>query len=192
MQAGNQDNAGFITIARVLRSQGRRGEVAAALLTDFPERFAVRKRLFVVDPHGQRRRLELENHWFHKGHVVLKFAGVDSISAAELLAGSEVQVPREERAELQAGAVYISDLIGCSLYDRGREVGRIENVQFGAGEAPLLVVKGRKEFLVPWAEEYVERLDLHGRRMEMKLPPGLLDVDAPLTEDEKRMQQKKD
>lgn len=192
MQAGNQDNAGFITLARVLRPQGRRGEVAAALLTDFPERFAVRKRLFLLDPQGQRRKLELENHWFHKGQVVLKFAGVDTISAAELLAGCEVQVPLEERAELQAGAVYISDLIGCSVYDHGREVGRIENVQFGAGEAPLLVVRGRREFLVPWAEEYVERLDLHGRCMEMRLPPGLLDVDAPLTEVEKRAQQKKD
>ena len=78
----------FITIARVTKTQGRVGEVAAALLTDFPERFATRKRLFAMSEGNKpRRELQVENHWFHKGQVVLKFAGVDSISQAEELIG---------------------------------------------------------------------------------------------------------
>lgn len=183
----------FVTIARVNKTQGRIGEVAAALFTDFPERFATRKRLFALSGNGNtRRELQLENHWFHKGQVVLKFAGVDSISQAEELIGCEIQVPLSERAVLEADSIYLSDLKGCAVFDSGREIGRIEDVQFGSGEAPLLVVKGEKEFLVPFAAEFVEKLSLPEKRLEMKLPAGLLEVDAPLSREEKDEQRHKE
>lgn len=176
----------FITIARVKKTQGRVGEVAAALHTDFPERFATRTRLFAMSEGSkQRRELQVENHWFHKGQVVLKFAGVDSISRAEELIGCELQVPLSERAELEDDSVYLSDLKGCTVYDQGSAIGTIEDVQFGSGEAPLLVVKGQKEYLVPFAGEFIERIAIPEKRLEMKLPPGLLDVDAPLSREEK-------
>src|SRR3954463_14158897 len=141
--AGSQE---FITIARVVKTQGRHGEVAAELHTDFPEKFAERKKLFALDTDGKRRELHLDEHWAHKSYVVLKFDGVDSISDAEALVGSEIQVPQEQRAELESGAAYVSDLIGCAVFDRGRAIGNVKDVQFGAGEAPLLVVsEGSKE-----------------------------------------------
>lgn len=157
----------------------------AALFTDFPERFATRKRLFALDDRGIRREMELEEHWFHKGKVVLKFKGVDSISDAEKLVGHEIQVPLEERAVPEAGAVYVSDLIGCTVYDAGREVGTVEDVQFGAGEAPLLVIKGAKEYLLPFAAEYIEKTLPERKRIEMRLPAGMLDLDRPVKPEEK-------
>ena len=175
----------FVTIAKVRKPQGRKGEVAAVLFTDFPERFATRKRLFALDNHGERRRMELEEHWFHKGQVVLKFKGVDSISDAEKLAGWEIQVPLTERAVLEEGALYVSELMGCVVYDGGREVGTVKDVQFGAGEAPLLVVKGAKEFLVPLAAEYIKKILPEQKRIEMKLPAGMLELDAPVRAEEK-------
>jgi 16S rRNA processing protein RimM len=187
----------FITIARVAKTQGRKGEVAATLLTDFPERFAIRKRLFALcdlkteQGHAaERRELELEDHWFHKGMVVLKFAGVDSISDAEPLVGCEIQVPRKERADLAAEEFYVSDLAGCMITDSGREIGRIKDVQFGSGEAPLLVLDGEKELLVPFAAAYIEKVDLEHKLVSMKLPEGLLELDAPLGQEEKKRQQK--
>ena len=170
------------------RTQGRRGEVAAEIHTDFPERFGERKRLFALAADGSRQELELESSWEHKGGIVLKFRGVDSISDAEALIGCEVQIPREERAPLKPGAAYIADLVGCEVIADGRELGRIEEVQSGAGEAPLLVVKGEKEYLVPFAEEFVRSLDVERKRLDMALPEGLLELDAPLSEDEKRQQ----
>lgn len=178
----------------MVKTQGRRGEVAAELHTDFPERFPERKRLYALAPDGARRELRLEESWPHLRHYILKFSGVDSISEAEALVGCELQIPADERTQLEPGAVYVSDLAGCALWDMaagpgGTEVGVVTGVQFGAGEAPLLVVRsGNKEFLVPFAAEYLLRLDLPGRRVEMRLPEGLLEVDAPLTEEEKRQQ----
>jgi len=175
---GKADPGTFVTIAKVTKTQGRKGEVAALLLTDFPERFATRKRLFALDANDRRSELELEEHWFHKGGVVLKFIGIDSINQAETLVGCEIQIRREERAELAGDSIYVSDLVGCIVHDCGREIGRIENVQFGSGEAPLLVVKGAKEILVPFAAEYVESLDLKHKKLDMKLPAGLLDLEG--------------
>src|SRR5690349_23613351 len=72
--------AGFVTIAKVTKTQGRTGEVAAMLFTDFPERLATRRRLFALcDAGHERRELGLQQVWLHKGQAILKFAGVDSI-----------------------------------------------------------------------------------------------------------------
>lgn len=175
----------------MLKPQGRRGEVSAELHTDFPERLAERKRLWALTPQGERRELVLESCWPHKGRMVLKFRGVDSITAAEALAGCELQIPQQERQELAPGAVYVSDLVGCTVVEsaQGVEIGRIEEVQFGAGEAPLLVVRaGGKERLIPFAAEFVKGLDPQAKRVEMALPPGLLELDAPLTAEEKEEQ----
>jgi 16S rRNA processing protein RimM len=178
----------------VLGPQGRRGEVAADLHTSFPERFAERKEFSGLAVDGSRRALQLEEHWFHKGNVVLKFAGVESISDAERLTGMELQIPVEQRAELEAGESYVSDLVGCSLVIGGLVIGIVVDVQFGAGEAPLLLVRsdngerGKEEFLVPYAAEFLRKTDLPERQIEMELPEGLLELQAPLSEEEKRRQ----
>ena len=130
------------------------------------------------------REIELANHWLHKGGIVLHFAGVDSISAAEELKGLTVAVPQTERAPLAEDASYIGDLIGCVLVDvAGAEpttVGEIENVDRSGGAAPLLVVRGaRGEVLIPFAKSYLRRIDLEGKRVEMALPEGLVDLNAP-------------
>ncbi|HEY6273642.1 MAG TPA: ribosome maturation factor RimM [Terriglobales bacterium] len=180
----------FITIAKVTKAQGRKGEVAASLFTDFPERFAARKRLYALDGRGRRAAMELEDHWLHKGGVVLKFVGVDSISHAETLVGCEIQIPLAERAALDDGAIYLSDLVACVVSDGGREIGRIEDVTFGAGEAPLLVIRRSdgKQCLVPFATEYIVRLAPEEKRLEMKLPAGMLELDAPLSQEDKAQQ----
>src|SRR5207344_565163 len=185
------EEAEFVTIARVSKTQGRNGEVAATLLTDFPELFETRKKLFALGGGAAqgatlRRKLDLDEHWFHKGMVVLKFAGVDSISDAEMLVGCEIQVPRSERATLGSDEFYVSDLIGCTVTDSGREIGRVKDVQFGSGEAPLLVIEGEKEYLVPFAAAYIQKIALEQKRLEMKLPEGMLELDAPLSQEEKR------
>ena len=98
----------WVWLARIRRPQGRKGEVFAEILTDFPEKFAERRQVLAAarrdrvpgDRPPLRARVELANHWLHKGGIVLHFAGVDSISAAEELKGLIVAVPQAERAPL--------------------------------------------------------------------------------------------
>ena len=178
----------------MLGPQGRRGEVLAKLHTDFPERFEERRQLSGLAANGDRRELQVEEHWFHKGGVVLKFVGVETISDAEQLAGLELQVPLEQRAELEAGAAYVSDVVGCEVWIRNAQqlLGTVSEVQFGAGEAPLLVVRAKigaeQEILVPYAEEFLKSADFRQRRIEMELPEGLLALESPLSGEEKQRQ----
>jgi len=182
----------FITLAHVVKTQGRHGEVASEIYSDVPDRFTAGMKLLALprDPGASRRELEVENLWPHKGLLVLKFAGVDSISQAETLVGCELQLPRSQRSELRAGWNYVSDLVGCAVLERGREIGLIEDVQFGAGEAPLLMVRDAAAHLleIPFAEAYLDSVDVKGKQVRMKLPEGLLEVNAPLTAEEKREQ----
>ena len=94
---------------------------------------------------AQRREVTVEDLWPHKSFLVLKFQGIETISDAEPLVGAELQLPRSERAQLEPGWTYLSDLIGCTVFDGQREIGEIEDVQFGAGEAPLLVVRSKEQ-----------------------------------------------
>ena len=146
-------------------------------------------RLWGLALDGSRRELEVEEFWPHKCYLVLKFAGIDSISDAEGLIGRELQVPAAERAKLQPGWNYVSDLVGCTVFDGDSEIGQVHDIQFGAGEAPLLLVKaGAKEYEIPYAEAYLASADLEHKKICMKLPEGMLELNAPLTAQEKEQQ----
>jgi 16S rRNA processing protein RimM len=191
----------WVWLALVRRPQGRKGEVWAEVLTDFPNKFADRRRLWLLksDPGlkpensssasssagAVPREVELVSHWMHKGGVVLHFAGVDSISAAEALVGQAVAIPCAERASLGEDEVYISDLVGCQLIDVTPAsgpvpVGRIEDVDRSAGPVALLQVRGAAgEILIPFAKNYLHSIDLEAQRVEMALPEGLVDLNTP-------------
>lgn len=187
----------WILIAKIIRPHGRRGEVVADILTDFPQRFHERNRLFLIPPARvgtSAREVIVENFWFLRSRLVLKLQGVESINDAENLRGYDVAIPMEERAPLDEGSVYISDLLGCRVVDLGLavEVGEIVDVDRSSSNTDLLVVKipgargSQEEALIPFVHDYLVRIDLPNRLVEMRLPPGLLDINAPLTEEEKR------
>jgi 16S rRNA processing protein RimM len=194
----------WVLVARLIRPHGRRGELIAEILTDFPERFHERTRLFLIPPErvGSRpREVVVENFWFLRSRMVMKFRGVDSINEAEALRGFEVAIPAEERAPLGAGSVYVSDLIGCRVVDLNRdgaEVGEIVDVDRDSSSTELLVVRrsdrreGDEELLVPFVTEYLVRVDAANRQVEMRLPEGLLEINAPMTEEEKQQAAKRE
>ncbi len=145
--------------------------------------------LWALLKNGERREVKIEELWPHKSWLVLKFDGLDTMEDAEALKGAELQVPQSERAELEPGWAYLSDLIGCTVFDGEREIGKVVDVAFGAGEAPLLVVRGdsaaKLPYEIPFAEAYLEKVDIERKQVRMRLPEGLLDVNAPLAREEK-------
>jgi 16S rRNA processing protein RimM len=189
----------WVHLARLIRPQGRRGEVLAEILSDFPDRFAGMRNSFLWRGHHLAvTPILVEQSWLHKGKVVLKFAHVDSISAAEELRGADLVISAADRMPLQPDEVYISDLIGCEVVDVAAVaapsvfiIGTIRDVIQQEQTADLLVVAGTDgiEFEIPFAKAYIVKIDVAARRVEMSLPPGLLEVNAPLTEQERRARQ---
>jgi 16S rRNA processing protein RimM len=178
----------WVLLAHIVRPQGRRGEVLADLHTDFPERFADRKRVFLRRLDAVKE-MQLEAHWLHKGRVVLKFAQVDSITDAEQLRGWDVAIAREERVALEDDAVYVSDLVGCRVIDVNGggavDAGEITDVdREGAGAAMLvLLTSAGDEVLIPFARAYLKRIDVEQKRLEMDLPQGLLAAQLSAADD---------
>src|ERR1700754_3768888 len=133
----SDDLHSWIVLAHLVRPQGRRGELLAELLTDFPERFKEHPRVFLAEPNfngteTEARSVAIESSWLplgkNKGRIVLQFAGIETISAAEMIAGLDVLIPREERLPLEDESVYISELIGCTVYDGAKQVGVVDEV----------------------------------------------------------------
>jgi 16S rRNA processing protein RimM len=187
----------FVLLARLLRTQGRHGEILAEILTDFPERFSERTHVWLVPPatNTAPREADIERHWLHKSRIVLKFSGIDSMTDAEHYRGWNVAIPREARAPLTDNAVYIADLIGCHVIDEAAgavNLGPVLDVERGeGGAADLLVLKqDGEELLIPFAKEYLISIDLDTRMVRMRLPAGLTEINAPMTEEERAAQAK--
>lgn len=177
MQERGGDVDDLISIAVVARPHGVRGEVVADVLTDFPERFAEMETVKIVQRGALVGELELEDARFHKGRVVLKFAGYDTVERAEMLRDARLVISRDELIELPADTYYEFDLIGCEVETvDGQRVGRVAAVNnFGA--APLLAVEeGGRERLVPLTRDICVEVDVEARRIRIAPPEGLLEL----------------
>jgi 16S rRNA processing protein RimM len=191
----DSDTSSWIVLAHLVRPQGRKGELLAELLTDFPDRFVGREDLFLAKPGfegspAEARRVDVTSSWLpvgkNQGRVVLQFSGIETISDAETIAGLDLLVPRERRAQLDEESVYISDLVDCIVFDGETQVGTVIDVQFSsatdgsrlAEAAPLLVVQSDdgSEILVPFVKAFLKSLDVPAKSIVMNLPAGLADV----------------
>jgi 16S rRNA processing protein RimM len=168
----------LVAVARVAKPRGIRGEVAADILTDFPERFEGLEELIAVFPDGTRRRLALEDNWLHGARLVLKFQGFDTPEEAATLAGCELAVPEREAVELEEGEFYDWQLEGCRVETvEGAQVGHVVEVLHTGGEANVLVIRseGGRENLVPLALSICVEIDIERKLIRVDAPEGLLE-----------------
>jgi 16S rRNA processing protein RimM len=171
------DYAGMITIGMVVKPQGRKGEVLVEPLSDRPDRFASLRRVFVPSPDGGARAVTVTDRWPHKGRVVLKLEGVDSIDEAEAYRGVELRIGEDEVEALPPGSYYHYQLKGLKVEDpEGRPLGAVADVLVTGGEAPVLIVRGTAgEVMIPMAETFIRQVDLEGGRL-VAVNPELVDA----------------
>lgn len=167
----------FITLARIVRTRGIKGEVSADLLTDFPERFASLNQVRVLC-RGKEYEEEIESYWFHQNRVVLKFRNRDTPEVAQELVSGEIQIAESEREPLPEGAYYDTDLIDCLVLENQAPVGRvIEIFRTGPGNTNLVLRNDEgKELMVPFAQEFLIKVDVENKLIEMRLPEGLKEL----------------
>lgn len=179
----SKDPERFLAIARIVRTQGRRGEVAAEILTDFPARFAELRRALLERPGGSPEAVEVEDTWPHKGRVILKFSGIDTIEQAERLAGLHILIPREERKPLGEHEYYLWELEGCRVvYERDgaeKELGTVSAVTPTGGVNLLHVAAAHGEVLVPLAQSICTRIDIASKTILIDPPEDLLELNNP-------------
>jgi 16S rRNA processing protein RimM len=193
----------WLQVARIVKPRGNKGEAAAELFTDFPTRFSGLKHIYLRQNEGEPMPARLQRFWVDRNHPgigVFHLEGCVTISDAEKLRGFDVLVPFEERVGLPSGKYFVTDLIGCTVFAlptaetklaspacamelAPKVVGTVRDVFFpgeGVAGTPLLQVDAPTgELLLPLAEEICTRIDVAARRIDVRLPEGLAELNAP-------------
>ncbi len=167
----------FVSIAKITKTHGVRGEVSAILLTDFPDRF---RRLREVYLSSEERKgwEEIEHHRFHKNRIILKFQGRERAHEVQDLLGCEIQISESERVELPEDTYFDSDLIGCQIFEGDVLLGEVVDLmRLGADSTNLVITTSEgHEIMVPLVKEFVKEVDAASGKILVELPPGLKEL----------------
>jgi len=165
----------LVAVARIVRPRGLKGEVVAELLTDFPERFEELASVTAVMPDKSRRELTIEGHWFQRGRIILTLSGVATVERAEELRGAEICVVETDAVELEEDEFYDWQLEGCRVETlEGDEIGTVRELM-RTGGTEILVVDGKREFLIPFAKAICTEVDIENKLILIDPPEGLLE-----------------
>jgi 16S rRNA processing protein RimM len=167
-----------VEVGRVLRPHGVHGEVVVAVLSDVPGRFAAGSRLLAARDGGAVQTLVVQASRPHKSGAQVKFEGVDDRDAAEALRGLALEVERSRVPQAEPGTYYYYELLGCRCRDGGRDLGEVVDLVEDGGGLLLIVAAGDQRVPVPFVESFLRGIDVAARRIDVELPPGLLDACA--------------
>lgn len=167
----------LITVGRIRRSWGRRGEVIVDPLTSWPERFLRLSHVYLTPSSGERSARRVEKVWFHQGDIVLRLEGCSTLSDAEKIRGADIGIPQSEAVKLGEGEYYQYQLVGLRVSGPScGDLGRVESVLETGGVDVLVVRSERREVLIPFARAIVTSIDLTAGEITVEPPAGLLDV----------------
>lgn len=165
-----------IAVGKILTTHGHRGEVKIWPWTDFPQRFRPGTRLWLRSAQGYQRVTVISSR-LHGRHVILRFAEIPDMTAAEKLRNTILEVDPWEVEPLPPGRYYVFQLIDCRVFtEEGDFLGTLKDVQkTGANDVFVVVTLEGKEVLVPALKEVVKKIDIANKTIKVKLIPGLLD-----------------
>jgi 16S rRNA processing protein RimM len=165
----------LVAVARIVKPRGLKGELAADLLTDFPERFEGLESVTAVMPDGARCDLKIDGFWFQTGRVVFKFEGIDDPESAEALRNAEICIAESDAVELEEGEFFDWELAGCKVETiDGETLGTVKELM-RTGGTEILVVAGEREYLIPFAESICVDVDTDEKLIKVDPPEGLLE-----------------
>lgn len=166
----------LVAIAKIVKPRGLRGELTAEILTDFPERFDETEEVVILFPDGKEEKLKIEESWFQKDRVVLKFAAIDSIEQADRFRNSEVCIHESDAMTLDEGEFFDWQLQGCDVETvAGGKIGAVKELMRTGGTEILVIEGNGKDFLIPFAESICIDVDIEAKKITIDPPEGLLD-----------------
>lgn len=169
-----------VAVGRVLRPHGVRGEVVVQVLSDVPDRLDKGSAMFAVQAGRPPRNLVVESSRPHKSGAMVRFAGVADRDQAEELRDAWLEVDRSQVPPPEEGTYYWYQLLGCRCFDAGEggDLGEIVDLVEDGGGLLLIVSDGRRQIPIPFVRGFLKNVDVEGGRIELELPPGLLEACA--------------
>jgi len=169
----------WLSLATVIKPRGNKGEVLVNLLTPDIERLREVQHVSCFTSASTPPKIfEVEDVWMHQDKAVVKFVGIDSINDANSLRGLDLCIPLAARRQPKEGEVFLSDLIGCKMFDKQESLlGTVKDV-FEEG-AQVWLQLDTNETLIPYVTDFFPLMDLPNKRLVADLPEGLLEVNQP-------------
>lgn len=166
----------YIDIGKITTNQGNKGEVKVIPLTDFPKRFELLERVYLVK-NDKKIKMNVEDVWFHKQFVILKFVGVDNIGEAIAYKDYMVKIPEKDLITLSPNQFYIYKIIGFKVYTTGgKKLGKLSEI-LPTGGTDIFLVKGcEKDYMIPASQEIITEINEDDNKIMIKPLPGLLDL----------------
>ncbi|MCG7338654.1 ribosome maturation factor RimM [Staphylococcus sp. ACRSN] len=166
-----------VEIGKFVNTHGVKGEIKIKSHSDFTDTRFQPGEIVTIQPVGKEAiDFKISSHRMHKGLHMLKFEGIDNINDIEYLKGSTLLQERDHKAiELEENEFFYSDIIGCTVFDdEGTAIGRVTEI-FETGANDVWVVKGNKEYLIPYIADVVKNVDVEGKSITITPMEGLLD-----------------
>lgn len=169
----------MVLVGRIARAHGNRGQVIVDPATDFPDERFKAGSVLCIRRGGATEDVRVEHVRFHRGRPIIGLAGIDTMNAAEALAGIELRVGADALQPLPAGSYYHHDLIGCAVETPGGEpIGRVRAVEGDAAGSRLVVESAHGDVLIPIVEGICAAIDVEARKIVVAPPEGLLDLNV--------------
>ena len=165
----------FITIGKVVSTQGNKGEFKVLPLTDSADRFKNITSIF-IRKNINRKTLNIEKIRFKENMVILKAKDIENIEEARMIVGSFLEVERKNAVKLPKDTYFIFEIIGLEVYDENDIfLGKIENV-ISTGSNDVYIVKGenKNELFIPAIREVVKNVNLEKKRITINMVDGLI------------------
>ncbi len=164
-----------LEVGQIVNTFGINGFVKVYPYVNDIKRFDDLKNVY-IKLKKQESRLEIEEVKYQKNMVLLKFKGIDSVEEAEKLRNSYIEIERKDAIPLEEGEYFIADLLGLDVYlDTGEKLGVLDDI-FNNGSSDIYVVKNElgKQFLLPYIDEVVKKIDLQNGKIIVHLIDGLV------------------
>jgi 16S rRNA processing protein RimM len=172
-----EDKSALISLGVITKVRGTKGEVVVGLKSRYKKHFSSIKKGVISVSGGRDFDIEIENLWFHGEKLIAKFKGCDTIEQAEKMVENEVLISEKDLLPQGDNDFYIFQLIGLKVFIKGGEfLGEIRDILCTGGTDVLVVERSKKEYLIPMAEEYLENIDIDNKKIIIKPPEGLLEI----------------
>lgn len=163
----------LITIGKVVKSQGNKGEILLKSLTDDPTRFE-RLETIYLQGKGLNKLYKIEKVRYHKAdQIVMKLEGCDTINDALTLVNAQLAIEEKDLVKLPPNTYFHFQIIGLDVFDeRGENLGKVSEI-FSTGSNDVYVIQGKEEYLIPAINDVITKIDIENKKMIICLPKGL-------------------
>lgn len=161
----------MFNVGKIVNTHGIRGEVKVVRISDFEERFNPGETVFIVKETGEKVKLVIDQHRFHKGFDLLHFKGYDNINDVESFKGTYLKIDESQLTELEENEFYYHEIIGCEVVTtKGEQVGVVKEI-LSPGANDVWVVKRNqgKDILIPYIEDVVKHVDINEKKLLLNL-----------------------